>query len=115
MSELCKQCFIETWHPNAYDIEHIVMSEDNEFCEGCMNCGPYVERIDGSDMVRTPRLQDFVLAVQHRRRPGHKIACVECGAIFDDDDLAFGHETGLCQYCHKPIQAIWDRYVEENT
>ena len=107
MAELCKKCFIETWHPNAYDIEHIVMSEDNDFCEGCMDCVPYVDHIDDGDKIYTPRVKDFVFEVNYRRRNGLKVACVECGAVFDDDDLAFTHETGLCQYCHKAVSAIW--------
>lgn len=45
MAELCRECFIKTWRPNQHDIDHIVMSEDNYFCEGCMNWGPYVEYI----------------------------------------------------------------------
>ena len=106
MSELCKQCFIETWHPTAYDLEHIVMSEDNEFCEGCMNCGPYVERIDCEDLRHIEDASDFCLFVTTETKAGHKIACAECGAVFDDDDLAYGYETGLCQYCHKLIRAI---------
>lgn len=38
VSELCLNCFLDTWKPNAYDRAHIVMSNDNEFCEGCMDC-----------------------------------------------------------------------------
>lgn len=43
MAELCKECFIKTWNPCAYDLEHIVMSENNDFCEGCMDCVPDVD------------------------------------------------------------------------
>lgn len=107
MAELCRKCFIETWHPNAYDIEHIVMSNDNDFCEGCMDCVPYVDYIDTSDLRSTPRVEDFVLVVTHERNLGHELACVECGAVFEDDDFAFTHETGLCQCCHKPVEALW--------
>ena len=109
MAELCRKCFIETWHPNAYDIEHIVMSEDNDFCEGCMDCVPYVDHIDDGDKIYISGVKDFVLVVNYQRKFGYKVACVECGAVFDDDDFAFTHETGLCQYCHKPINAIWGK------
>lgn len=47
MAELCQKCFIETWHPDQYDIDRIVMSEDNAVCEGCMSYGPYVDHIRG--------------------------------------------------------------------
>ena len=107
MAELCRKCFIETWHPNAYDIEHIVMSEDNDFCEGCMDCVPYVNYIDSSDSRPVSTVEDFVRVVVPEIKAGNKIACVECGAIFEDDDLAFIHETGLCQYCYRAIEALW--------
>lgn len=45
MAELCRECFIRVWHPSQEDIDNIVMSDDNEFCEGCMKCGPYVHHI----------------------------------------------------------------------
>ena len=48
MAELCRKCFIETWAPSKYDVEHIVMSDDWDICEGCGNIGPYVDHI-GSD------------------------------------------------------------------
>lgn len=107
MAELCIKCFIETWHPNAYDIDHIVMSNDNDFCEGCMDCVPYVDYIDECDIRYTHRVEDFVKIVAQERDLGHELACVECGAVFDDDDFAYAHETGLCQYCHKEIEALW--------
>jgi hypothetical protein len=51
MADLCKDCFIEIWRPNAYEREHIIMSEDNDFCESCMDCVPYVDYIDDCDLV----------------------------------------------------------------
>lgn len=48
MSKLCLSCFLDTWKSNAYDRSHIVMGSDNEFCEGCMDCVPYVDHIDPS-------------------------------------------------------------------
>lgn len=49
MAELCKKCFIETWHPYYDDIslleEDIVMSEHSELCEGCGKVLPYVHHI----------------------------------------------------------------------
>lgn len=110
MAEFCKQCFIKTWQPNAYDVEHIVMSDDNTFCEGCMAYLPYVDHIDDGDTILTPRLKDFILGVTHQRKIGNKLACVECGAIFEDDDFAYTHETGLCQYCHRAVNVLWVKY-----
>lgn len=107
MAELCRECFIKTWNPSAYDIKHIVMSKDNDFCEGCMDCVPYVDHIDDSDIIRIHSLKEFITAVNSERNLGHTLACVECGVPFDDDDLAFAHETGLCQYCYQPIEALW--------
>lgn len=49
MAELCRKCFIEIWRPSKYDIDHIVMSENNDTCECCMGWGPYVDYIDGID------------------------------------------------------------------
>ena len=48
MAELCRECFIEIWRPDKYEISRIVMSKDNGICEGCMNYGPYVETIRGT-------------------------------------------------------------------
>lgn len=107
MSEFCRKCFIKAWHPNAYDLEHIVMSEDNEFCEGCMDCVPYVDRIDCSDLRHVQSASDFCHVTTTETKAGRKIACVECGSIFEDDDLAFSNETGLCAYCKKHITAVW--------
>lgn len=113
MAELCRKCFIETWYPNAYDIEHIVMSEDNEFCEGCVDCVPYVDHIDCSELrwVSTP--DDFAKVTLDELANGNSIACPECGAIFEDDDFAYTHETGLCQYCHRSVESIWVKNTKE--
>ena len=51
MAELCRECFIKIWRPSQYDIDHIVMSEDNDMCERCMNLGPYVEYIETDEEV----------------------------------------------------------------
>ena len=107
MAELCRKCFIETWHPNAYDIEHLVMSEENDFCEGCMDCVPYVSRIDLSNLRITSTVSDFVRVVNEEVLARHNVACIDCGAVFDYDDFAYTHETGLCQYCHNPVNAVW--------
>lgn len=51
MAELCRECFIKTWHPYIDDAakleleEDIVMSEDNQICEGCGKCIPCVHHI----------------------------------------------------------------------
>lgn len=105
MAELCRKCFIETWFPNSYDRQHIVMSDDNEFCECCCDCVPYVDHIDMSDCRHTPTVEDFVRVITSE--VGHKFACVECGATFENDDLAFVHETGECPYCHIRVEEIW--------
>ena len=107
MAEFCKKCFLEFMFPNAYDRHHIVMSEDNEFCEGCMDCVPYVDYIDSSDLRPVSTVEDFVNVVVPEMKAGHKIACVECGATFEDDDLAFAHETGECPHCHMAIDFLW--------
>lgn len=104
---MCLKCFLNTWNLNAYDRAHIVMSKDNEFCEGCMNCGPYVDHIDRSDRRLTPTVLDFVRVVVPETKAGRKVACMECGSIFEDDDLAFVHETGECPYCHAQVRALW--------
>lgn len=106
MAELCIKCFIETWHPNAYDRAHIVMSDDNEFCEGCFDCVPYVDHIDPSDKKICVTVADFVDIVSCTWRE-QKIACTECGGTFEHDDLAFVAETGECPYCHKRVSEIW--------
>lgn len=53
MAELCRECFLKTWHPYVEDIssfeEDIVMSEDNEVCEGCGRFLPYVHHL-GKDI-----------------------------------------------------------------
>lgn len=107
MAELCRKCFIETWHPNAYDRHHILMSEENEFCEGCMDCVPYVSSIDPSEFYRTSTVDDFANVIVAAAKAGRKVACVECGIDFEDDDLAFVYETGECPYCHNSIEALW--------
>lgn len=107
MAELCLKCFLETCNPSAYDRAHIVMSNDNEFCEGCMNCVPYVDYIDPSDLRLTPTVSDFIRVVVPETKAGRKVACVECGSVFEDDDLAFVHETGECPYCHTQVRALW--------
>ena len=109
MAELCRKCFIKTWHPNAYDTAHIVMSKDNDFCEGCVDCVPYVDYIDTSELRNIKTADDFRSIVLLEMKAGHVIACAECGAIFEDDDLAYASETGLCQCCHKEINDIWIR------
>jgi len=49
MAEFCRKCFISRLMPSKYDIDHIVMSEDEDFCEGCMKWGKYVDHIDCSE------------------------------------------------------------------
>lgn len=49
MAELCRNCFIEIWKPSDNDIDNIVMSEDNDMCEGCMIWDKYVEHIKGNE------------------------------------------------------------------
>ena len=49
MAELCRKCFIKTWHQYYDDTslleEDIVMSEDSELCEGCGKVLPYVHHL----------------------------------------------------------------------
>ena len=51
MAELCRECFIEIWKPSQHEINNIVMSEDNDMCESCMNWGPYVDYIGTDEEV----------------------------------------------------------------
>ena len=51
MAEFCRKCFIEHLRPSQYEIEHIVMSKDNDMCEGCMGWGPYVDHIGTDEEV----------------------------------------------------------------
>lgn len=107
MAELCLGCFLETWTPNAYDRAHIVMSNGNEFCEGCMKYVPYVDYIDQSNKLLTLTSDDFRHTSSSALNTGRKVACVECGCTFEGDDLAFVAETGECPYCHKQVSEIW--------
>lgn len=59
MAELCRKCFIEIWRPSQYDIDHIVMSKDNDMCEGCMNWGPYVDYIGTDEEVNKNEYTDL--------------------------------------------------------
>lgn len=106
MAEFCLRCFLNLLKPNAYECSHIVMSDDNDFCEGCNDYAPYVADIDQSDMKICATITDFVVVVSHIRRE-QKVACVECGSTFENDDLAFVAETGECPYCHKQVSEIW--------
>jgi len=63
MAELCKKCFIDFFHPSQYDIDHIVMSKDNDFCEGCMNCGPYVDHIGTDEEVARMNKPKLIMMV----------------------------------------------------
>lgn len=107
MAELCLDCFLEVWRPNAYDRAHIVMSNDNEFCESCFDCVPYVHHIAPSDARLIKTADDFLQIASEALILGRKIACVECGCVFENDDLAFVAEAGECPYCHKQTSKIW--------
>lgn len=89
------------------------MSEENDFCEGCVDCVPYVDHIDTSDLRYTPTADIFRRITLCETKFGHSVACPECGAIFEDDDLAYASETGLCQCCHNHIDEIWVKYAKE--
>lgn len=54
MAELCRKCFIKTWHPTEAEIESIVVSEDSCVCEGCGRLGPYVEFIMPPATIENP-------------------------------------------------------------
>lgn len=106
MAELCLNCFIDTWKPNAYDSANIVMSNDYEFCEGCMNCTTYVDHIDQSNKKMFETIGDFLETVSEFWDE-NKLACIDCGSIFEHDDWAFIVETGECPYCHKRVSGVW--------
>lgn len=46
MAEFCRECFIRYLLPDPMDIPYIVMSEDDDFCEGCGKISPVVLYID---------------------------------------------------------------------
>lgn len=107
MAELCLDCFLDTWVPNSYDQAHIVMSNDNEFCEGCMNCVPHVDYIDLSDREITATTDELMSVTYRSLQSGKSVACVECGESFIDDDFAFITNVGECPYCHKSVSSVW--------
>lgn len=92
---------IETSNPsNEYDKQHIYMTES-------INGDIKKYFIDTCDLRDITSTDDFGRTVTSEIKAGNKIACIKCGAVFEDDDLAYAHETGLCQYCHAKIKAIW--------
>lgn len=58
MAEFCRECFIHHLAPSKYDIDHIVMSEDEDVCEGCMKWGKYVDHIDYSERKENEDTKD---------------------------------------------------------
>ena len=52
MAFSCKECFIHTWLivPEMKKYKdgklRIIMTEDNDFCEGCCRVGPVVDYIE---------------------------------------------------------------------
>lgn len=51
MAEFCRDCFIEFLCPSRYEIEHIVMTEEDCFCEGCNRYVSVVDYIDDSEVI----------------------------------------------------------------
>ena len=45
-------------------------------------------------------VEDFVKVVVPAMKAGRGISCGECSTAFEEDDLAFVHETGECPHCH---------------
>lgn len=43
MAEFCKECFIKIFCPTEEEIKQIVLSEDDDYCEGCNEFKPIVE------------------------------------------------------------------------
>lgn len=102
MAELCLKCFLEIWRPNAYDRAHVVMSNDNEFCEGCNTVGEYVDYIDPADFIS-------VKAASMSLRAGRKLslACVECGEPINNKILEQAGEIVMCTHCQKRDIYLW--------
>ena len=46
MAEFCKECFIKHLLPDPMDIPYLVMSKDDDLCEGCGKIAPVVLYID---------------------------------------------------------------------
>lgn len=57
--------------------------------------------------IAVPDITAFQSAIYRAIKTGEKVACIECGSIFENDDLAFTLETGECQYCHQRVSEIW--------
>ena len=102
MAELCLKCFLEVWRPNAYDRAHVVMSCDNDFCEGCNTIGEYVDYIDPVDLIS-------VKTASVSLRMGRKLslACVECGEPIDSIELKQFGEVTACSHCQKRDTFLW--------
>ena len=49
MAEFCKECFIRNFHPTEKEIKGIVLSEDNDYCEGCGEIKPVVEYLTNDE------------------------------------------------------------------
>lgn len=54
MAEFCKTCFVSSLQPSQDEIDHIVMSEEEELCEGCGKVLPVVDYVDLDVGVREP-------------------------------------------------------------
>ena len=43
MAEFCKECFIKLLCPTENEIQQIVLSEDDDYCEDCNQFKPVVK------------------------------------------------------------------------
>jgi PDZ domain-containing secreted protein len=42
-------------------------------------------------------------AISYIKIVNNNMKCIHCNVEFEEDDIAYLLETGLCQYCHKVI------------
>lgn len=42
-------------------------------------------------------------AISYIKIISNNMKCLHCNAKFEEDDIAYMLETGLCQYCHENI------------
>lgn len=83
MAEFCKDCFIEHLHPTASEICRIVMSEEEDYCEGCGQFKPFVlyikDLLDTSSMIEAIDWGPACYGSDEYKRCGGKHNC-ECYA-----------------------------------
>lgn len=65
-----------------------------------------VDHISGYKTICVRSPEEFAERVGTEISAGNVVLCPECHAVFEDDDIAYTHETGLCQYCHSTVRSV---------